>query len=74
MSKLLKVVYPTMSDYDAAHENGRDVVCNDWNDQFMQPQAMYDAENNTCLGLLMPVDFELVKHSNGIQPWSRKVA
>ena len=46
------------------------VFCWDWDDKSMQTWAVTDCDGN-ILGMLQPVDYEMVARSQGIQNWSK---
>lgn len=49
----------------------RSLGCPDWAPE-KEPQPIFDLANGSrCIGMLMPVDPEVIARSPGIQPWSR---
>lgn len=45
------------------------IFCLNWNDN--KPQLVFDARTGEAIGTLMPVDYELVRRSPGIQQHSK---
>lgn len=47
------------------------VYCVNWDDRNMVAHAIYGGAERRVIGILQPVDYELVANSPGIQPWSK---
>ena len=50
---------------------GKTSVCLNWDDKENQAHYIFDVELNRIVGQLIPVDYELVSRSPGIQDWSK---
>lgn len=47
------------------------VYCSNWDDRRMVGHLIYGGADRQIIGTLVPVDYELVANSPGIQPWSK---
>ncbi len=57
-------------EYQTTKPASERVHCANWDDQSMVAHPIYLGDF-TVIGILQPVDYELVARSPGIQPWSQ---
>ena len=67
---MLLVIEESKRKYLRKHQDGARVFCWNWDDRNMKAWAVTDSEGQV-LGMLQPVDYDMVARSPGIQEWSK---